>query len=127
MNEKYLRTFIWVWPFSFLVGILLFLVGLLFEDIVAWNLAVSFLLGSFVNSMLMSMNFKSLTKHENEPVAWAKLTRRNYLLRYLIYGVTLGYAYLSNNFYFLSVFAGFFSFKIVLLLSVTVFKGGSNE
>jgi hypothetical protein len=127
MNEKYLRTFIWVWPFSFLVGIILFLVGLLFEDIVSWNLAVSFLLGSFVNSMLMSMNFKSLTKHENEPVVWAKLTRRNYLLRYLIYGLTLGYAYLSNNFYFLSVFAGFFTFKIVLLLSVTVFKGGLNE
>lgn len=127
MNEKYLRSFIWVWPFSFLVGLILFVVGLFIEGITSWNLAVSFLLGSFVTSMLMSMNYKSLSKHENEPVVWAKLTRRNYLLRYLIYGITLGYAYLSDNFYFLSVFAGFFSFKIVLLISVTVFKGGLDE
>lgn len=118
MNEAYLKTFFFVWPFTLGVALTLFIVGLFIEPLNALNLALSFGLGGVVSVMLASMNYRSLKKHEGNPSKWAFVTRRNYLFRYLMYGLILSISYLSDDFYFIVVFTGFLSFKSVLLISV---------
>lgn len=122
MNAAYLKTFFFVWPVTLTLVILLWLVGLFIESIDAITLALSFGFGSVVSVMLASMNYRSFTKYNDAPQKWVWITRRNYLLRYAIYGMILSITYLSESFYFLSVFGGFFSFKGVLLLSIWVHR-----
>lgn len=122
MNDAYLKTFFFVWPATLLGALILFIAGVFIESVDAITLAISFGLGSVVSVMLASMNYRSFTKHQETPQKWVWLTRRNYLVRYAIYGLILSISYLSESFYFLSVFGGFFTFKGVLLISVWVHR-----
>lgn len=127
MNEAYLKTFFFVWPTILVGAFILFLAGIFIESIDALTLTLSFGLGSMVSVMLASMNYRSFMKHQDTPQKWVWMTRRNYLVRYAIYGLILSISYVSDSFYFLSVFVGFFSFKGVLLLSVWVHRKDVNH
>lgn len=118
MNEAYLKTFFYVWPATIAVGIILYIAGSFIDALDAFTLTLSFGLGSVVSVMLASMNYRSFNKHQDAPQKWVWMARRNYLVRYAIYGLILSISYLNESIYFLSVFGGFFIFKGVLLLSV---------
>ena len=122
MNAAYLKTFFYVWPTTVLMAVILWAVGLFIESVDAIMLAVSFALGAIVSVMLASMNYRSFTKHSDTPQKWVWLTRRNYLVRYAIYGFILFFSFINESIYFLSVFGGFFVFKGVLLISVWVHR-----
>ncbi len=122
MNEAYLKTFFFVWPATIVIGLILFIIGIFIESVDAFTLVLSFGLGSVVSVMLASMNYRSFNKHQDTPEKWVWMTRRNYLVRYAIYGLILSISYLNESIYFLSVFGGFFIFKGVLLLSVWIHR-----
>lgn len=122
MNDAYLKTFFWIFPSTFVIALILYGVGFFIDALSAFTLALSFTLGSIVSVMLASMNYRSFTKYSDAPEKWVFVTRKNYLVRYAIYGLILSISYLSESFYFLSVFSGFFMFKSVLLLSIWVHR-----
>jgi hypothetical protein len=108
MNDAYLKTFFWIFPSTFVIALILYGVGFFIDALSAFTLALSFTLGSIVSVMLASMNYRSFTKYSDAPEKWVFVTRKNYLVRYAIYGLILSISYLSESFYFLSVFSGFF-------------------
>lgn len=114
MSDAYLKTFIYVWPVTFVIALILFGVGFIFESLESWTLGLSFVLGSLITTMMMSANYRSFLK-TSDPNRWVFITRRNYILRYLIYGATLAFSFLNTNLEFLAVFGGLFTFKVTLL------------
>lgn len=114
MSDAYLKTFIYVWPVTVLIALILFGIGFLVESLEGWTLGLSFVLGSLITTMMMSANYRSFLKTD-DPKRWVFITRRNYILRYLIYGATLAFSYLNTNLEFLAVFGGLFTFKVTLL------------
>lgn len=114
MSDAYLKTFVFIWPVTIVVAIVLFVIGSVIESLDGFTLGLSFVLGSLITTMMMSANFRSFLKH-SDPTKWVMITRRNYLLRYLVYGATLAFALINQNLEFLAVFGGFFTFKITLL------------
>lgn len=114
MSDGYLKTFVFIWPVTIVVAIILFIVGSLVESLDGFNLGLSYVLGSVITTMLMSANFRSFLK-TNDPTRWVFITRRNYLLRYMVYGATLAFSFINPNLEFLAVFGGLFTFKVTLL------------
>jgi hypothetical protein len=124
MSDAFLKTFIFVWPVTIVVALILFGVGSLIESQNGWLLGMSYVLGSLITTMMMSANYRSFLKTDN-PARWVFITRRNYLLRYLVYGATLAFAYMNPNLEFLAVFGGFFTFKVTLL-GLALFSNKEN-
>jgi hypothetical protein len=114
MSDAYLKTFVFIWPVTIAVAVILFITGSFVESLDGFTLGLSYVLGSLITTMMMSANFRSFLKHD-DPARWVFITRRNYLLRYIIYGATLAFSYINQNLEFLAVFGGFFTFKVTLL------------
>lgn len=114
MSDGYLKTFIYIWPVTIVIAIALFIIGTFVSTLDGFNLGLSYVLGSVITTMMMSANFRSFLK-TNDSTKWVFITRRNYLLRYIVYGATLAFSYLNPNLEFLAVFGGLFTFKVTLL------------
>jgi hypothetical protein len=114
MSDGYLKTFVYIWPVTIVIAIILFIIGTFVESLDGFNLGLSYVLGSVISTMMMSANFRSFLK-TNDPQRWVFITRRNYLLRYIVYGATLAFSFINPNLEFLAVFGGLFTFKVTLL------------
>jgi len=114
MSDGYLKTFVYIWPVTIVIAIILFIIGTFVESLDGFNLGLSYVLGSVISTMMMSANFRSFLK-TNDPQRWVFITRRNYLLRYIVYGATLAFSFINPNLEFLAVFGGLFTFKLTLL------------
>ena len=91
-------------------------------------IALSFLLGSMVSLMGMSMMFKSSKKIMEQPEhAAMKASMRSYVFRYFFYALILVIAGISENLEILAVAAGLFSFRICLFLSLYIEKRRGAE
>jgi hypothetical protein len=85
----------------------------------------SFLLGSMVSLMGMSMMFKSTKRMMDtttEQHVAVKASIRSYIFRYFFYALILVIAGISENLEIIAVAAGLFSFRICLYLSMFIVK-----
>ena len=121
IETTYLKVFAYVWPVVFVLALVHYALGLWVLDTDPMFLALSYVLGATVSVMLMSHNRKSLLKiSQDDPKRLAKTTTLNYLLRYLVYGVVLGFAFVNPNLTVWSVFIGLVTFKFVMVITFMV-------
>ena len=128
-NNIFVETFPIVWIYTFIGTLLLWLIVNQ-----AWGL--SFLLGSVVSLMMMSVLYRSnnkffaMSQEERE----SKTTRHyvlkyvgQYMFRYLFYAVVLIVATQSESLDVLGVGIGLFSFKICLYFNQFVLHRGDKN
>lgn len=118
IEKTYLKTFAYFWPVAFVIGAILYGLGTWVLAQEPLSLALSYLLGATVSMMLMSHNYKSLIKvSHDDPTRLARTTMRNYVFRYLFYGVILALAFLQEFLIVWPVFLGFITFKFVMVVT----------
>jgi hypothetical protein len=123
MNQN--NAFIKAFPITWVVtGIVAVALWFFVSDL--WS--YSFILGSATSLMLMSMMHKSTKKvlEERNPNA-SKIVVRNYVFRYLFYGLILAAAALSARFEVLATALGLLTFKISLYISIYLEKRGERH
>lgn len=122
MNEKiYERTFIIMWPFILVVGLVLYFVG-------GTDITYSFVLGAVSSLMAMSYHYKSITRGMKEsPNRIRAISTRNYIIRYLFYILIMAIAYFRNDFDLIFVFVGLISFKFVMFFNILISKKVGDE
>ncbi len=126
-NNIYIKTFAVVWPYIIITSLLAFIV-FQFTPYEATNVVVSYFLGSTVSVMLMSQNYKSLMKQA--ATDYAKLqskTMKNYVFRFLFYGLILTIAHFNETLMLMPVFVGFTSFKVALMLTALIFRKDDED
>lgn len=121
-RNVFIETFPIVWIYTLVVSILLWV-------IVSSMWAVSFLLGSVVSLMMMSLLYKTNEKVLKAPDEQAeKVEMRKYVLKYVLYyalryafyAIVLIVAIQSDKLEFFGVAAGLFSFKVCLYFNMMV-------
>ncbi len=126
-NNIYVKTFAVVWPYIIITSLLAFIV-FHFTTFNATTIVVSYFLGSTVSVMLMSQNYKSLMKQAT--LDHAKLqskTMKNYVFRFLFYGLILTIAHFNESLMMIPVFVGFTSFKLALMLTALIFRKDDDD
>ena len=119
-NDVFIKAFPITWVVTGIVAVALWF-------LVSDTWAYSFILGSATSLMMMSLLHKSTRKvlEERNPNA-SKIVVRNYVFRYVFYGLILSAAALSDSFEVLATALGLFTFKVSLYLSVALNKRGDN-
>lgn len=120
-NSAFIKTFPITWVVTAVVSMALWL-------LVNETWAYSFVLGSATSLMMMSMLYKSSKKvlEERNPNA-SKIVVRNYVFRYLFYGLIVTAAALSGSFEVIAVLLGLLTFKVSLYLSLWLEKRGEEH
>ncbi len=128
MNENvFIKTFTVVWPYILVMSALAFIV-FNFTEFDQSTIAVSFFLGSVVSVMLMSHNYKTTMRQAHSDASQLqRITIRNYVFRFFFYALILVIAYFSEGLMVIPVFVGFTSFKVALLITALIFKGGDSN
>lgn len=120
-KDSFIKTFPFSWIFTIIVTIILWLV-------LDKTWALSFVLGSTVSIMGMSMLYKS----SNNAIALDKVNAqrvavKSYSFRFLFYGLILVTAALLENFEVIATAAGLFTFKIVFFVVLLLERRGEKK
>ena len=120
-NSEFIKAFPITWVVTGIVAVALWF-------LVSDTWAYSFILGSATSLMMMSLLQKSTRKvlEERNPNA-SKIVVRNYVFRYLFYGLILTAAAMSDSFEVLATAIGLFTFKISLYISIFLAKRGEEH
>lgn len=118
LEKTYLKAFAYFWPITLILAALIFLGAWVLALDEPLNLTISFVLGATVSILLMSHNRKTLSKvSTQEPQRLARKSVQNYVFRYAFYLLILWLAFVQDTLNVWLVFAGFFMFKLVLLIT----------
>ncbi len=127
IEKTYLKTFITVWVYVFIVSGLAYAV-FYNTELNALSIVLSFFLGSTVSVMLMSHHYKTVMKTvEKEPKDLQKVTVRNYVFRYVFYILILTISGFHPNLMLIPVFVGLTSFKIALMITIFIARKEVNN
>lgn len=121
-DNLYIKTFAVVWPYALIISLGLWL-AFSFTDFNAWEIALSFILGTLVSVMMMSFHYRSVVKQlEDDYTKLRRLSMRNYFIRFSFYGLVLIIAHFNEGLMMIPVFAGLTSFKVALIISAIIFR-----
>ena len=116
------RSFLYIWPFTILVALLIYLITK------ETYFVTSYILGVVTVLLMQSLNYRVMKNlFQNSPSKIKKTTIWLYILRYLFYGVILYIVYNDpyKNIYF--TLAGLVSFKIIITAVSLIFANKGDD
>jgi len=116
-------TFLFCWPFAFLVSLVLYLIT---HD---WGMVISYILGVFSVMMMQSMNYRIMKKtFKDKPEKIRSYTILIYLAKIVFYGIILYVTLREPTWNIFAAFGGILTFRIVMFPTVMMFaKKGDEE
>ncbi|MFK5884131.1 MAG: ATP synthase subunit I [Candidatus Izemoplasma sp.] len=120
-KDAFIKSFPFSWIFTIIVTIIVWLV-------LDRTWALSFVLGSTVSIMGMSMLYKSSNNVIGlDKVNAQRVAVKSYTFRFLFYGLILVIAALLPNFEVIATAAGLFTFKIVFYVILILESRGAKK
>ncbi|PKL00163.1 MAG: hypothetical protein CVV56_07620 [Tenericutes bacterium HGW-Tenericutes-1] len=105
------RTFLFLWPVSIVVGIIIFLITKETNDL------VSYLLGVFTAMLVNSLHYRILKNALEKPKSKIQVTTFIiYLVKMGLYGFILYFVITNSNWNVLYTVGGFITYRVVFFL-----------
>ncbi|MBI9009864.1 MAG: ATP synthase subunit I [Tenericutes bacterium] len=116
-------TFLFTWPVSIIVALIIFLIS---GD---WGLVVSYILGVFTVLMMQSMNYRIMKNtFKNNPGNIQRYTIFIYIAKLVLYGIILYVAYNEPNWNIFATLGGIMTYRIVMFPTTIIFaKKGDDD
>ena len=116
-------TFLFTWPVSIVVALIILLIS---GD---WGLVVSYILGVFTVLMMQSMNYRIMKNtFKNNPGNIQRYTIFIYIAKIVLYGIILYVAYNEQSWNIFATLGGIMTYRIVMFPTTIIFaKKGDDD